>query len=412
MIGQAVRDHAGREYVVTTELGSGGQGTAYGLMHMATGTPAVAKVFDAAYLRANPDTVARVEALMRTRLHRRSLAFQGAPRERIDVRGAPGYVAGFCEGAPFVDHLATRAWDVPHAFALSAALAHAMATAHSVGVSHGDLSAANVLVAESADGVPRVGLIDFDVAHVPGAPAPPRLGTPLYAAPELLEGVAAPSVATDLFALGTLIHEALLGRHPFGSAPVDPENLPAQVDLIRRQRFVAEDDDRQHGGMPTLVVGAEIRRMLRRSLSMKPSDRPSAATWATVLRRALGELWLCSNPACQYVVRDEPSRGGRCPNCGTERTLGLRREGQLMTTLRPPSAVVGRAACDGDAKVSERHLVLLVEGLQWTARDVSVHGTFLERHGSWHRLPSDRAIAVHPGDRLRLGQHVVLELAG
>lgn len=410
MIGQAVRDHAGREYVVTKELGSGGQGTAFGLTHAATGTPAVVKVFDAAYLRANPDTITRVEALMRTRLHRRCLAFQGAPRERIDVRGAAGYVSGYCEGVPFIDHLATRAWDVPHAFALGAALAHAMAAAHAVGVAHGDLSAANVLVAENAEGVPRVGLIDFDVAHVPGAPAPPRLGTPLYAAPELLEGVAAPSVETDLFALGTLIHEALLGRHPFGSAPIDPENLPAQADLIRQQRFVAEDDDRQHGGIPTLVVGAEIRRMLRRSLSTKPSDRPSAATWATVLRRALAELWLCSNPACQYVVRNEPGRHGRCPNCGTERALVLRREGQLMTTLHPPSAVVGRAVCDGDATVSERHIVLLVEGFQWTARDVSVHGTFLKRRGVWHRFPSNRAVVVHPGDQLRLGQHVIVEL--
>lgn len=123
-------------------------------------------------------------------------------------------------------HLA--ALDRPARLALFLRMAGAVAAAHGVGVLHKDIKPANVLVAPQADGGWRVRLADFGSARLL---APQRLdelgitrlgltltegpesdsgsGTPLYLAPELLAGQA-PSVQSDVYALGLLLYQLLV----------------------------------------------------------------------------------------------------------------------------------------------------------------------------------------------------------
>jgi tetratricopeptide (TPR) repeat protein/tRNA A-37 threonylcarbamoyl transferase component Bud32 len=96
-------------------------------------------------------------------------------------------------------------------------VARAVAYAHSKGVIHRDLKPANVLVEPGG----RVLLTDFGLARAEGIDVRLTasfavLGTPQYMSPEQVEGRARDvGPATDVYALGVMLYEALAGRLPF-----------------------------------------------------------------------------------------------------------------------------------------------------------------------------------------------------
>jgi len=103
---------------------------------------------------------------------------------------------------------------------LCARVCDALEAAHGAGVVHRDLKPANVLVANAGP----VKIIDFGVAklaQLEGMTATNLiLGTPEYMAPEQIRGGSV-DARTDLYALGMILHEALLGRTPFkGDSPI------------------------------------------------------------------------------------------------------------------------------------------------------------------------------------------------
>jgi eukaryotic-like serine/threonine-protein kinase len=107
-------------------------------------------------------------------------------------------------------------------------VAEALAAAHSVGVLHKDLKPGNILVAASEQGRPQVKLCDFGSGHLTDLARLEQLeitrlgftevrpdekssgGTPLYLAPELLQGHA-PTAHSDLYALGVLLYQLVIG---------------------------------------------------------------------------------------------------------------------------------------------------------------------------------------------------------
>ena len=89
-------------------------------------------------------------------------------------------------------------------------LCSALAAVHRAGIMHRDIKAQNVMRETGG----RIVLMDFGAGERP-APAhlrPRRLkGTPLYLAPELLDGREA-SAASDIYALGVLLYYLVTGR--------------------------------------------------------------------------------------------------------------------------------------------------------------------------------------------------------
>src|SRR6476620_4042478 len=95
-----------------------------------------------------------------------------------------------------------------------AEVADGLAAAHAAGTMHRDVKPGNVLIRE--DGVAKIS--DFGIARNTADPALTQsgflTGTPSYFSPELARG-AAPSPASDVWALGATLYAAVEGRSPY-----------------------------------------------------------------------------------------------------------------------------------------------------------------------------------------------------
>ncbi|MFO0617177.1 MAG: protein kinase [Polyangiaceae bacterium] len=125
-------------------------------------------------------------------------------------------------------------------------------------------------------------LTDFGIAKVLDAQSVTStgqvLGSPAHMAPEQIEGGEV-DARTDVFALGVLLYECLVGHLPF-----EGKN-PAQV--LRRViegSFAPADAERP-------IVGNRFASIVAAALATDPNDRPrSAAELGAELRKELGEL--------------------------------------------------------------------------------------------------------------------------
>src|SRR5262249_24154546 len=127
----------------------------------------------------------------------------------------PFVVMGYVDGPTLAQRLREGPLPTREAALIALELALALDHAHARGVIHGDVKPSNVLL----DGGSRPVLIDFG-AHAPlpaggmGSADSSGWATPHYMAPELVRG-GTPSAATDLFALGAVLHEMISGRRLF-----------------------------------------------------------------------------------------------------------------------------------------------------------------------------------------------------
>lgn len=147
---------------------------------------------------------------------------------------------------------------------------------HRRNVLHRDLKPGNILVIPGRLG-PQVKLLDFGLALLTLGPDIQRAeiaGTIGYIAPEMLVGALA-SEASDLFAVGVIAYELLVGSHPLGALPI--------AELV--QGFLGSAPIFREDARLSPALSAVLGRALCRDPSKRYVD---AAVFAYDLARAAG----------------------------------------------------------------------------------------------------------------------------
>ncbi|HRC56633.1 MAG TPA: serine/threonine-protein kinase, partial [Kofleriaceae bacterium] len=251
---------AGR-FVLGPLLGRGAHGAVYEASDPAVGQVVAVKIFGDA---CDPSRIRREIAALRL----------------LRVRGVVQFIEeGIASGQVYLAMERVRGCDFPggprpmpwSAMAHTViALFETLAEVHSAGIVHRDLKPANVLV--DAQGRPTV--VDFGVSW--GANIAPAhtlegqiIGTPAYLSPEQIRGEPV-GTATDLYAAGVMLYEALSGVVPHGGNTVGL--------FYRRVRDEVT---------PLLEVAPEtprsVARVVDQLLRNSPIERPRSADLVVAL---------------------------------------------------------------------------------------------------------------------------------
>ena len=299
--GAVAPERVGR-YRIVRKVAEGGMGVVYEALQEHPARTVALKVVRPA--------VATPGALRRLELEAETLAqFSHPGIAQIYEAGAhdgplgrqPWFAMEFVRGVRLDAWARTASPTVAQRVALLAQVAEAVHHAHQRGVVHRDLKPGNVLVQE--DGRPKV--LDFGVARVAsgdgrGATVATQagqvLGTLPYMSPEQLSGRAADvDVRTDVYALGVVLYELLVGRLPID---VDTDSIAVAARRVSEEvpPALGTIDPRLRGDLETIVAKA---------LGKDREDRyPSAQAFADDLRRHLADEPIQARPpSAMYVLR-------------------------------------------------------------------------------------------------------------
>ena len=258
---------AGR-FCIERLLGVGGMGSVYLARHELLHRELLSDLGMMARFQLEARAACRIEHRSVTRVHDFGHSEDGVPYLVLEYAPGPTLAAVLEEEGLL---------PLPRAIGLLAQVAEGLAAAHAVDVLHRDLKPGNIVV-QAGD---RVKILDFGLAKIVGADAPPSLstqgflfGTPEYMSPEQVAG-AKLDARTDIYSLGVLAFGLLTGREPFEGAALDV--MTAHV--------------KSPPPIPSVVSGRaelapELDQLVLGCLEKRPADRfASAGHVAEELRR-------------------------------------------------------------------------------------------------------------------------------
>ena len=247
--------------------------------------------------------------------------------------GQPYLVLDYVEGVPIDRYCDEQPLEVPARLRLFLDVLAAVAHAHANLVVHRDLKPSNVLVKATGE----VTLLDFGIARLVrgendllGDASLTRDGdalmTPAYAAPEQVQRGAI-TTATDIYALGVLLHVLLSGHHP--SEP----HLHLPADLLRA--IVEVDPPRMSSrvtGRLRQTLSGDLDAVVAMALRKRPEARyASADAFAADLHRYLAhEPVVARGPSAMYRTAKFVRRH-RWPLLATAGAVGLLVVSQVST---------------------------------------------------------------------------------
>jgi serine/threonine-protein kinase len=234
-------------------------------------------------------------------------------------------------------------------------LCHAISAVHDAGLLHRDIKAHNVMLDD--DG--RVVLMDFGTGRELTDGGPDLAGTPLYLAPEVLDGQPA-TVQSDIYSLGVLLYHLLTGSYPVQAGTLD--------ELHRAHKAGTRANPRGLRGSTRLA------QIVARALEPSPGNRYRSAQEISadldrMIRATVRNRWLRRGTAAAAIVV-AGAWGAKAAGWLPERlpgpiaasvaALGFSAPGVLPDGQRPIVAVAPLRNMTGNPKDD-----LLAEGLRY-----------------------------------------------
>lgn len=277
------------------------------------------------------------------------------------------------EGQTLEKHIAAGPTPIPDALRLFQPLADGLAHAHEKGIFHRDLKPANIVVDAHGQAV----LVDFGIAGMEGGT---RLtatgvvaGTPGYMAPEVFGGEDVTPQATDVYALGQVFCEVLVGTRAFP----EPDGMSDGQRLMHLIGSKTKRDDLDPGeGFPEA-----LRQFVREATAQEPAERlPDMATFAARLRAIQHAAPAQATAPAPTQAPKQPAPPARKPD--------------------PPAAKPKKKA-SRSTTAKKRSLFLLIGAgsgiiLMLTALIVIIFSLLLLRSGQSSRTPSETSPVAQP----------------
>ena len=232
-------------YKIEEPLGVGGSSQVYLARDQALNRDVALKVLDpAAAADGNTRRMFVKEARALAQLSHPNIV---AVYDVGEVDGSPFIVMEYLAGGSLKQKIEAAGPLKPgEAVRVAVEVANGLAFAHSKGIIHADLKPSNILF----DANETAKICDFGIARTPqeDADTPQLYATAMYVAPERVEGKST-TVQSDVYGLGLVLYEALVGKPPFTSSnaavllrdhvvrqPVPPSHLrpslPKELDSV------------------------------------------------------------------------------------------------------------------------------------------------------------------------------------
>lgn len=297
-------------YRITGELSAGGMGQVYKADHQVLPRHAAVKLLRPE-LTANTEIVQRFfnEAKAATAIRHPGII------EVFDFgytdKGRAYLVMEFLDGEPLSRRIDRGPLRQADAAQLARGIASALVAAHAKGIVHRDLKPDNIFLVPDPDvplgerpkvldfGIAKLGdLLPKDLRHtVTGA----LIGTPLYMAPEQARAAAAIDGRADLYSLGCILYEMLVGKPPF--------TAQGAGELIAQHMFELPVAPSQRG----VEVSPDLEVVTMRLLEKEPQARyADAAAVVAALGRVLERLNI--KPAPAETIADTMIVPAQAPN--------------------------------------------------------------------------------------------------
>jgi tRNA A-37 threonylcarbamoyl transferase component Bud32 len=269
-------------WIVERELGRGGMGSVYAVVHEEIGKRAALKVMH--------HRLSVGKSAERILLEARVVNQVGHPNI-VDIfetgtlaDGRPYIVMERLDGVPLAVHAGERKILTDQVIAILLQVCDALIAAHAAGIVHRDLKPDNIFLIDNPDDpeVGRIKVLDWGIAKVMASDPHHTIegqlvGTPHYLAPEQARGGAV-SPATDVYSLGVMAYQLFVEELPFQA------ETAAEV-MAMHLRAAPPPPSELWPDMPR-----ELEDLLLAMLAKAPEDRPSVLAVTRVLEAVRAEL--------------------------------------------------------------------------------------------------------------------------